>query len=90
VSFPGGRPTLRHARLVVAALLGGDLRRRAMALTYLSLFAVVPALVLVFSVLQAFTGMDALWRAVHGFLLDNLAVGARAGVEAPHLRLKKK
>ncbi|HUK66938.1 MAG TPA: YhjD/YihY/BrkB family envelope integrity protein [Anaeromyxobacteraceae bacterium] len=81
MSFPGGRPTLRHARLVVAALLGGDLRRRAMALTYLSLFAVVPALVLVFSVLQAFTGMDALWRAVHGFLLDNLAVGARAAIE---------
>ncbi|HTT70332.1 MAG TPA: YhjD/YihY/BrkB family envelope integrity protein [Anaeromyxobacteraceae bacterium] len=73
-----GLPT---ARLLARALNGGDLRSRAMALTYLSLFAVVPALVLVFSVLQAFTGMEALWRPVHAFLLDNLAVGARAAIE---------
>ena len=55
-----------------------------MALTYLSLFALVPALVVAFSVLQAFTGMDAVVRAVHGFLLDNLAVGARSAIQ-PHL-----
>jgi membrane protein len=71
------------ARTLVAALAGERLRLRAMALTYISLFAVVPALVVAFSVLQAFAGTE-LWRAVHGFLLDNLAVGARASIE-PYL-----
>lgn len=55
-----------------------------MALTYISLFALVPAVVLAFSVVQALTGMDAVWRSVHGFLLDNLAVGARKSIE-PYL-----
>jgi membrane protein len=55
-----------------------------MALTYISLFALVPAVVVAFSVVQAFTGMDAVWRGVHGFVLDNLAVGARMSIE-PYL-----
>jgi membrane protein len=55
-----------------------------MALTYLSLFALVPALVVAFSVVRAFAGTDALWRGIHGYLLDNLAVGARASIE-PYL-----
>ena len=71
-------------RTLLRALRGDGLRLRAMALTYISLFAVVPALVVAFSVVQAFTGMDALWRGIHGFLLDNLAVGARKSIE-PYL-----
>jgi len=55
-----------------------------MALTYLSLFALVPALVVAFSVVQAFTGMEKIANLVHEFLLDNLAVGARATLE-PYL-----
>ena len=55
-----------------------------MALTYMSLFAIVPALVVAFTVVQAFAGMEALWRAVHEFLLANLAVGARTSIE-PYL-----
>ena len=69
------------ARTLLGALRGDGLRLRAMALTYISLFAVVPALVVAFSVVQAFTGMDALWPGIHGFLLDNLAVGARKSIE---------
>jgi len=57
---------------------------RAMALTYISLFALVPALVVAFSVVQAFTGMDRISTEVHEFLLQNLAVGARASIE-PYL-----
>jgi membrane protein len=72
------------ARTLLGALCGEGLRLRAMALTYISLFAIVPALVVAFSVVQAFTGMDALWRGIHGFLLDNLAVGARTSIE-PYL-----
>ena len=71
-------------RTLLRALHGDGLRLRAMALTYISLFAIVPALVVAFSVVQAFTGMDALWGGIHGFLLDNVAVGARKSIE-PYL-----
>ena len=66
------------------ALHGESVRLRAMALTYLSLFALVPALVVAFSVVQAFTGVERIGNQVHEFLLDNLAVGARASLE-PYL-----
>src|ERR687887_2287786 len=66
------------------ALHGESLRLRAMALTYISLFALVPAIVVAFSVVEAFTGMDKMWRAVHEYLLANLAVGPRASIE-PYL-----
>ncbi len=71
-------------RTLFAPFRGESLRLRAMALTYISLFAIVPALVVAFSVIQAFAGTEALWRAIHGYLLDNLAVGARATIE-PYL-----
>lgn len=57
---------------------------RAMALTYISLFALAPALVVAFSVVQAFTGMERISTEVHEFLLQNLAVGARSSIE-PYL-----
>jgi membrane protein len=57
---------------------------RAMALTYISLFALVPALVVAFSVVQAFTGLERISDAVHELLLENLAVGARESIE-PYL-----
>jgi membrane protein len=66
------------------ALHGESVRLRAMALTYLSLFALVPALVVAFSVVQAFTGVERIGDQVHEFLLDNLAVGARTTLE-PYL-----
>jgi membrane protein len=66
------------------ALHGESVRLRAMALTYLSIFALVPALVVAFSVVQAFTGVERMADQVHEFLLDNLAVGARATLE-PYL-----
>ncbi len=86
-----GGPTelgsLRRAAATAAALLrafrGESVRLRAMALTYISLFALVPALVVAFSVLQAVSA-NLLWARVHEYLLDNLAVGARATI-APYL-----
>jgi membrane protein len=65
-------------------ITGEGVRMRAMALTYISLFATVPALVVAFSVVQAFTGMERLSQGIHEFLLQNLAVGARASIE-PYL-----
>ncbi|HET9553776.1 MAG TPA: YhjD/YihY/BrkB family envelope integrity protein, partial [Anaeromyxobacteraceae bacterium] len=70
--------------LAAGRALKGDVRLRAMALTYLSLFALVPALVVAFSVIQAFTGMERIADLVHEFLLENLAVGARTTIE-PYL-----
>jgi membrane protein len=66
------------------AIHGESVRLRAMALTYISLFALVPALVVAFSVIQAFTGMERIAELVNEFLLENLAVGARASLE-PYL-----
>lgn len=65
-------------------LEGESVRLRAMALTYTTLFALVPALVVAFSVVQAFSGMDGISERVNDFLLENLAVGARDTV-APYL-----
>ncbi len=66
-------------------LEGESVRLRAMALTYLSLFALVPALVVAFSVVQAFTGMERISARVNEFLFENLAVGARTTIE-PYLQ----
>ena len=66
------------------ALHGESVRLRAMALTYLSLFALVPALLVAFSVVQAFTGLERISAQVHEFLIENLAVGAQATLE-PYL-----
>jgi membrane protein len=94
VGEPGAEPsrtverTRRLARAAAEAavrIAGGEsVRLRAMALTYLSLFALVPALVVLFSVVQAFTGMERISARLHDVLLENLAVGARATLE-PYL-----
>jgi membrane protein len=78
------RAIARVALTGFRALDTDRLRLRAMALTYLSLFALVPALVVAFSIVQAFTGMAAIWGRVDEFLIDNLAVGARNTI-APYL-----
>jgi membrane protein len=74
----------RAIETALRVLEGESVRLRAMALTYISLFALVPGLVVAFSVVEAFTGMDRISGRVHEFLLDNLAVGARTTLE-PYL-----
>lgn len=88
-SFAGrAEAALRTAVAAVRAALhviqGDAVRARAMALVYITLFALVPALVVAFSVLQAFTGMEKISERVHEFLFANLAVGARTTIE-PYL-----
>jgi membrane protein len=72
------------AASVLRALTAEDLRLRALGLTTITLFALVPALVVAFSFLQAFAGLDAVWKRAQDFLIENLAVGARASIE-PYL-----
>lgn len=76
--------TASAIKTALRVLEGESVRLRAMALTYISLFALVPGLVVAFSVVQAFTGMDRISARVNEFLFENLAVGARATVE-PYL-----
>jgi len=75
------RLAYRAIPTALRVLEGEGVRLRAMALTYISLFALVPALVVIFSVVQAFTGAERIAQAVHGFLLDNLAVGASEALQ---------
>src|SRR6266496_5633047 len=75
---------LRSVQTALRVIEGESVRLRAMALTYISLFALVPGLVVAFSVVQAFTGMDRIASRLHEFLIDNLAVGARTTIE-PYL-----
>ncbi len=83
------RRLVRYAPKAIETALrvleGESVRLRAMALTYISLFALVPGLVVAFSVVEAFTGMQRISDRVNEFLLDNLAVGARATLE-PYLQ----
>ena len=66
-------------------LEGESVRLRAMALTYTTLFALVPAMVVAFSVVQAFAGEGGgISDRIHEFLIENLAVGARSTLE-PYL-----
>jgi membrane protein len=89
---PGDDPWIRRmirtapgALQLAFRMLGGEVvQLRAMALTYISLFALVPGLVVAFSVVQAFTGMKRISDRLHEFLFENLAVGARATIE-PYL-----
>ncbi|HYG66767.1 MAG TPA: YhjD/YihY/BrkB family envelope integrity protein, partial [Anaeromyxobacteraceae bacterium] len=78
------RRTIRGIDVALRVVDGEGLRLRAMALTYITLFALVPALVVAFSVVQAFTGVDAIVGKVHAYVFENLAVGARDGIE-PYL-----
>lgn len=75
---------LRGVDRAMRAIDGDTVRLRAMSLTYISLFALVPALVVAFSVVQAFTGLERISDTVHEFLIENLAVGARNSIE-PYL-----
>jgi membrane protein len=92
------RPDERRQRAVRVARAGWNalgtalrvlesdaVRLRAMSLTYITMFALIPALVVAFSVVQAFTGMDKISALVHEFLISNLAVGARDTLE-PYLQ----
>jgi membrane protein len=71
------RAAIQAVETALRVLEGETVRLRAMALTYITLFALVPALVVAFSVVQAFTGMDRISARVSEVLFENLAVGAR-------------
>jgi membrane protein len=72
--------TLRTLRAGLAAFQGEGLKLRAMALTYISVFSLLPALMVAISVVRAFADLDRFRPRIQQFLVENLAVGARAVV----------
>jgi len=78
------RPGLRHALAVLraglAAFRGDALKLRAMALTYISIFSLLPALMVAVSMVRRFADLDLVRARIHDFLIANLAVGAQTAV----------
>lgn len=79
------RLALSAGETVVGALRGENLRLRAAALTYLSLFAFVPGLVVILTIVQAVSGTEALANRVSEVILSNIAVGSEETLE-PYVR----
>jgi membrane protein len=70
-------PALLALRAGLAAFQGEGLRLRAMALTYISVFSLLPALMVLAAVVRSFTDLEDVRRQLEGWLVANLAVGAR-------------
>ncbi|MEI7706098.1 MAG: YhjD/YihY/BrkB family envelope integrity protein [Deltaproteobacteria bacterium] len=80
-----GTPPRRWSAVLRAGLgafRGEGLRLRAMALTYISIFSLLPALMVAVSMVRAFPDLDRVRLRIQDFLTSNLAVGARDRVEA--------
>jgi membrane protein len=72
--------TLRTLRAGLAAFQGEGLKLRAMALTYISVFSLLPAILVGLFVARAFVDLEHLRPRIQAFLVENLAVGARGVV----------
>jgi len=76
-----GRRFLDALRAGLAAFKGEGLRLRAMALTYISIFSLLPALMVTVSMVRSFPDLDRVRLQFQEFLVSNLAVGARDKVQ---------
>ena len=76
-----GRRLLAALRAGLAAFKGEGLKLRAMALTYISIFSLLPALMVTVSMVRSFPDLDRVRLQFQEFLVSNLAVGARDKVQ---------
>jgi len=76
-----GRRFLAALRAGLAAFKGEGLKLRAMALTYISIFSLLPALMVTVSMVRSFPDLDRVRLRLQDFLVSNLAVGARDKVQ---------
>lgn len=67
-------------RAGATAFTGSGLKLRAMALTYISIFSLIPALMVALAVVSRFVDLQRVRGAIQDFLVANLAVGARDSV----------
>jgi membrane protein len=77
-----GRRIVVALRAGLAAFKGEGLKLRAMALTYISVFSLLPALMVAVSMVRLFPDLDRVRLRIQDFLISNLAVGARDKVPA--------
>ncbi len=77
-----GRRVLAALRAGLAAFKGDGLKLRAMALTYISIFSLLPALMVAVSMVRSFPDLDRVRQRIQDFLVSNLSVGARDKVPA--------
>ncbi len=75
-------PWLAALRAGLGAFRGEDLKLRAMALTYISIFSLLPAVMVTVSMVRSFPDLDRVRLQIQDFLTTNLAVGARDKVQA--------
>jgi membrane protein len=73
---------LRVMMVVGRTLPRGQIPLRAAAMTLATLLALVPGIVLVFSLLRAFGGFDQLISVMQHFILDNLVTNAQEDVSS--------
>ncbi|HQR30975.1 MAG TPA: YhjD/YihY/BrkB family envelope integrity protein, partial [Anaeromyxobacteraceae bacterium] len=78
----GGVRFVAALRAGAAAFRGEGLRLRAMALTYISIFSLLPAMMVTVSMVRSFPDLDRVRVELQDYLVSNLAVGARDKVSA--------
>ncbi len=79
-AVPAARRVLRAVLLLAQGFAGEAITLRASALTYLTLFALVPALAVIFTVVEAASGAGPVHDGIQRFINDQLGVGAGTAV----------
>jgi len=80
--FPAVRRFVRALVLVGRGFRGEAITLRSSALTYLTLFSLVPLLAVVYSVIDLFTGETQLQDRVQAYVNSQLGIGAGAAISA--------
>jgi membrane protein len=79
-TVPGVRRFLRALTLVAHGFRGEAITLRASALTYLTLFSLVPLLAVVYSVIDLFTGEAQIRDRLQAYVNSQLGIGAGAAI----------
>ncbi len=79
-SLPGVRRFVRAVLLLAHGFRGEAITLRASALTYLTLFSLVPLLAVVYSVLDLFTGEAQMRERLQSYINAQLGIGAGAAI----------
>jgi membrane protein len=75
-TVPFARRSLRAVFLLAQGFAGEAITLRASALTYLTLFALVPALAVIFTVVEVASGAGPVHQGIQRFINEQLGVGA--------------
>ena len=84
--WAAGRPltrrTFRAVEILAQGFAGEAITLRASALTYLTLLSLVPAMAVIFTVVEAASGQSQIHDGIQNFINDHLGVGAGSAVAA--------